>query len=43
MDTSTFELRNSPAMQRRRKGSFSSTYDPNLLREDTASPGIKYD
>lgn len=38
LDPSQFDMRGSPAMTRRRIGSFNSNGD-SLLREDTASPG----
>ena len=38
MEAAQFDLRGSPAMSRRRIGSFNSNGDT-LLREDTASPG----
>lgn len=39
LDPSHFDMRGSPAMTRRRMGSFNSNGD-SLLREDTASPDI---
>lgn len=39
LDPSQFDMRGSPAMTRRRMGSFNSNGD-SLLREDTASPDI---
>lgn len=39
LDPSQFDMRGSPAMTRRRMGSFNSPGD-SLLREDTASPDI---
>lgn len=39
LDPSQFDIRGSPAMQRRRIGSFNSNGEPIIYREDTASPG----
>ncbi|XP_021704346.1 serine/arginine repetitive matrix protein 2 isoform X3 [Aedes aegypti] len=40
LDPSQYDMRYSPAMSRRRIGSFTSNGDPVLLREDCASPDI---
>lgn len=42
LDPSQFDMRGSPAMSRRRIGSFNSNGDPWVQREDTASPGMSY-
>lgn len=39
MDPLQFDMRGSPAMSRRRIGSFNSNGDPSIFRDDTASPG----
>lgn len=41
MDPLQFDMRGSPAMSRRRIGSFNGNGDPSIFRDDTASPGKK--